>query len=117
MTAGIKVAQTLRRNRKITRTTNPMLSSSVNCTSLTEARMVWMRSDRTDTLMVGGIDASSCGSNALIRSTVAITLAPGCRMIGMMIARCPFIQPPSRSFSGPETAWPMSRTRTGEPFW
>ena len=34
------VAQKLRRNTKITMTTRPMVSSSVNCTSSTEARMV-----------------------------------------------------------------------------
>ena len=33
-----------RRNTKITMTTSAMVNSSVNSTSLTEARMVWVRS-------------------------------------------------------------------------
>ena len=37
---GISVAQALRRNSRITITTRPMVSASVNSTSLTEARMV-----------------------------------------------------------------------------
>ena len=36
-----------------------MVSSNVNCTSSTEARMVVVRSDVTATWMSGGIDASS----------------------------------------------------------
>ena len=46
---GITVAQKLRRNTKMTITTMQMVSSSVNCTSLTEARMVVVRSESTDT--------------------------------------------------------------------
>ena len=47
VTLGITVAHKLRRNTKITITTSAMVSSSVNCTSLTEARMVCVRSLRT----------------------------------------------------------------------
>ena len=72
------VAQTLRRNRKITITTRLIDSSSVNCTSRTEARMVCVRSMTMLTWIDGGIAASSRGSAALIRSTVSMTLAPGC---------------------------------------
>ena len=75
------VAQKLRRNRKITITTSATVSISVNCTSPTEARMVWVRSETTLTLMAGGIEACSTGSIALIRSTVSMTLAPGWRWI------------------------------------
>ena len=87
VTAGITVAQKLRRKRKITITTRATVSISVNWTSATDARMVWVRSERIDTLIAGGIEASSCGSNALIWSTVSITLAPGTRWIARMIAR------------------------------
>ena len=38
----------------------------MNCTSPTEARIVWVRSEMIETLMAGGIDASSCGSSALM---------------------------------------------------
>ena len=89
------VAQTLRRNRKITITTRPIDSIRVNCTSCTDARMVSVRSTITLTCIDGGIDASSAGSAALMRSTVSMTLAPGCLKISSMMPRLPFCQPPS----------------------
>ena len=79
VTAGMMVAQKLRRNTKITITTSATVSINVNCTSETEARMVSVRSETIDTLMAGGIEASSTGSIALTRSTVSMTLAPGWR--------------------------------------
>src|SRR5580692_2846410 len=92
-TAGINVAQTLRRNRKITPTTSPIVRISVNWTSATEARIVVVRSEITETLIVGGMDASSCGNAALIACTVLITLAPGSRWTAMMTPRWRFTQP------------------------
>ena len=41
---GMTVAETLRRNRKITSTTSATARSSVNCTSWTEARIETERS-------------------------------------------------------------------------
>ncbi len=61
---GMMVAQKLRRNRKITITTRPIDSISVNCTSSTEARMVWVRSSTVLTCTEGGIEAISFGSAA-----------------------------------------------------
>src|SRR5271157_1376313 len=84
--AGMMVAQKLRRNRKITMTTSATVSSNVNCTSATEARMVSVRSEMTETFIAAGIDASSTGSMALIRATVWMTLAPGWRWMPRMIA-------------------------------
>ena len=81
-------------------TTSATVSSSVNCTSPTEARMVSVRSEMTLTLMADGIEACSTGSIALIRSTVSMTLAPGWRWIARMMARCLLYQPASRLFSG-----------------
>ena len=79
MTAlGIRVARTSRRNRKITTTTSTMVISRVISTSRTEARMVWVRSATMLTLTAGGMSASSRGSALLMRSTVWMTLAPGC---------------------------------------
>ncbi len=46
VTLGITVAQKLRRKTKITPTTSTIVSIRVNCTSSTEARMVWVRSLR-----------------------------------------------------------------------
>src|SRR5512139_2238891 len=53
-TLGITVAAMLRRNINMTSTTKATASISSNCTSLTEARMVVVRSVNTDTLMDGG---------------------------------------------------------------
>ena len=96
-------------------TTSATVSSNVNCTSLTEARMVSVRSEMTLTLMADGIEACSTGSIALTRWTVSTTLAPGWRWIARMIARWWLYQPAIRLFSGPSMALPTSRTRTGEP--
>ena len=57
VTAGITVAQKLRRNMKITITTSPTVSINVNCTSLIEARMVSVRSEMIWTLTAAGIEA------------------------------------------------------------
>ena len=82
---GMNVAQKLRRNSRITITTRPMVSASVNSTSRTEARMVTVRSSTVSTLMAGGMLAVRRGSCALIWSTVSMTLAPGClKMISRM---------------------------------
>ena len=75
---GITVAQKLRRNRRITSTTRAMVRASVNSTSATDARMVVVRSSMVFTSTAGGMRAVSCGSSALIWSTVSMTLAPGC---------------------------------------
>ena len=77
---GMIVAERLRRNRKITVTTSAIVSMSVNCTSLTDARIVVVRSMMMSILTAGGMAACSCGRAALIRSAVSITLAPGCFM-------------------------------------
>ena len=52
----------IRRNRKITITTSATVSSNVNCTSVTDARMVWVRSEMTTLPRAGsrpGAPASS----------------------------------------------------------
>ena len=85
VTLGMIVAQTLRRNTKITTTTRPMDSISVNWTSATDARMVCVRSMMVSTWTDGGIAASSRGIAAWIASTVSMTLASGClKMISWM---------------------------------
>ena len=50
---GISVAWMLRRNSRITSTTSTHDSTSVNSTSLTEARMVWVRSTIVSRWMPG----------------------------------------------------------------
>ena len=63
----------------MTSTTSATASISSNCTSLTEARMVVVRSVSTETLTEAGSELCSCGSSRLMRSTTSITLAPGWR--------------------------------------
>ena len=113
---GIRVARALRRNTKITSTTRMTASVSSNSTSCTEARMVTVRSVRMLTSIAAGSEACNCGSSALMPSTTAMTLAPGCRWIFRMMAGVSFIQAPSLSFWAPSMTSPTSLSRTGEPF-
>src|SRR5271168_3028403 len=102
--AGIRVAHSLRKNRKMTPTTNTIVSSRVCWTSATLARMVWARSDTTSILMDGGSDASSSGNAFLIWSTVAMTLAPDWHWTAMMTAGSVLIQPARFTSCGATTA-------------
>ncbi len=129
VTLGISVAATLRRNRKMTATTSAIVSTSVNSTSRTEPRMVCVASRITFTDTAGGSAARRRGSVALMRSTVSITLAPGCFVMTSTMARPPCTPAASSGdapapakaqaaivvFSGPATAVPTSRTRIGAP--
>ena len=63
---GMSVAQKLRRNSRITITTRKMVSSRVNSTSSTEARIVVVRSCRIEMLMPGGIFRVRRGKVSLI---------------------------------------------------
>ena len=89
-TAGISTARGLRRNTNTTRITSTIEISSVRSTLNTDARIVVVRSITTVVLMPVGIDASSDGSAALIRSTVSMMLAFGCRNTCSTTARLPF---------------------------
>ncbi len=75
---GMSVAWMLRRNNRITMTTSAHDNSSVNSTSFTEARMVWVRSTMMSRWMPGGMSELIPFSADLMLSTVSITLAPGC---------------------------------------
>ena len=116
VTPGMMVAQALRRNRKITITTSAMVRARVNSTSRTEALMVVVRFATVSTLIDGGTDASACGSNVSTRFSASMTLAPGCLKISSKIPLRPFCHAVSSLFSGPSTATPTSRMRTGAPF-
>src|SRR5439155_25448992 len=85
-TLGIMVAEKFLRKRKITMTTSAMVSISSNCTSCTEARMVWVRSVRIATLTDEGSEAWSTGNSFLIRSATVIMLALGWRWMFMLTA-------------------------------
>ncbi|MGY3365520.1 hypothetical protein ACVWZL_002645 [Bradyrhizobium sp. GM2.4] len=99
----------------MTMTTSAMVSSSVNWTSSTAARIVVVRSLMSSILIAGGIAATRRGRVALIRSTVSITLAPGCLKITRNTPRFPLAQAACLASSAPLTAWPTSRIRKGPP--
>ena len=81
-----------------------MASISSNCTSWTEARIVTVRSVSTATETAAGIVAWSCGSSFLMRSTVSMTLAPGCLKMTRKTPRWPLAQAACLVSSGPATA-------------
>src|ERR1700723_1146247 len=76
-TAGTKVARSLRRKTNTTMITRTIEIRSVLSTSLTEARMVIVRSSTTVVSMPNGIVASMNGSWRRTASTVEMMLAPG----------------------------------------
>jgi hypothetical protein len=86
---GITVAERLRRNRKMTRTTRPSVMSRVSFTSWTESRIPCERSYSVCTRT----DVGSCGPRAAtVRDTASATatvLVPGCRCTASMMARAP----------------------------
>src|SRR5437867_8633663 len=58
-TLGIMLAESVRKKRNITSTTRATVSINSNCTSLTEARIVVVRSVSTDTCTEDGKEAVS----------------------------------------------------------
>ena len=74
---GMIVAERLRRNRKMTRTTSTTVNTSVNLTSCTDSRIDTERSLRMPSDSAAGSCAWSCGSSALIESTTSTVLVPG----------------------------------------
>ena len=115
-TLGIKVAEALRKNKNITITTRHTASSSSNCTSRTEARIVTVRSVNTCTSSEAGRLACNCGRILRMRSTASITLAPGWRW---MFRITPVVVPDqamSRAFSTSSMICATSVKRSGLPF-
>src|SRR6516164_4663872 len=66
--AGMMVAESDRRNRKITMMTRQIAIASVSCTSSTDARMEIERSIKTAMLIEGGTIARYCGNRLRIAS-------------------------------------------------
>ncbi len=87
--AGIRVARSEPRNRKMTSVTSTTENSSTNCTSATEARIVAVRSVTTCSAIPAGIAACSDGSACLIASTVWTMFAPGWRWMSSSTAGMP----------------------------
>src|SRR5262249_5037484 len=115
-TLGMIVAENVRRKRKITITTSATVSISSNSTSLTDARIVVVRSVRTATWMDAGSVAVSVGSSVLMRSTPAMMLAPGWRCTLTMTAGVRSTQADWRTSSAPSTTLATSDILTGAPF-
>ena len=55
--------------------TNTTVSINSNSTSLTDARIVWVRSMRICALIAAGIEACNCGRIFLMRSATLMTIA------------------------------------------
>ena len=88
----------------------------MNCTSLTDARIVSVRSDNTLTLTPPGIELRRAGSSALMWSATLMMFAPGWRCTFRITARLPSAQPASCAFSTPSMTLATSSKRTGAPF-
>ena len=112
---GMMVAGRLRKNRKITSTTRVTARPSSNSTSVTEARMVVVRSVSTATSIAGGRVACSDGSSALMLSTTWMTLAPGWRWMFRISAGVRLAQAASWVFSGALNTLATFFRRTGAP--
>ena len=112
---GIRVADGLRRNRKITTTTSTTASPSSNSTSATDARIVVVRSVTTLTSIAEGNAAVRLGNSASMLSTTPMTLALGWRWTLMMTAGSVSTQAASSVFSAASVARPTSASRTGAP--
>ncbi len=76
-TLGTNAARPFRKKRKTTTTTSTIAIIMVRSTSRSEARIVVVRSFVGVMVMLGGIEACSAGTSALIRSTTSMMLAPG----------------------------------------
>ena len=96
---GMIVAESERRNRKITMMTRQIAMRSDSCTFITEARMDTERSMSTSMRIDGGIDARYCGKCSRTESTTATVLASGWRWIASTMARSLLNQLAILSFS------------------
>jgi hypothetical protein len=67
--------------------------ASVRSTSRSDARMVEVRSITTSRSIAAGIEARSTGISAVMRSAVAMMLAPACRPISSTTAGLPLTAP------------------------
>src|SRR2546428_5831963 len=83
---GIAVADRLRRNRKITRTTRKSVRRSVNLTSLTEASIETDRSYRTLSETEAGSSLRKVGRRERTVWATATVFVPGWRWIARMMA-------------------------------
>src|SRR5579871_506513 len=88
-TLGMTVARTLRRKMKTTRTTRITEMIKERSTSFRLARMVVVRSNTLVISIPDAIEALRDGIAFLMRSTVSMMLAPGCRKMMMVTEGLP----------------------------
>ena len=112
---GISVARRFRRNRKITRITSPSVSTSVNFTSSTDARIDAERSYSSLIVTHAGSCSRNDGSRALTALTTATVFVPGCRWIASTIDRSSLNQAAVLLFSTLSITCPSASRRTGLP--
>ena len=113
--AGMMVAETLRRNRKITMMTRQTAIASVSCTLQTASRIESERSNSGAISIAAGTWARICGSLARTLSTTATVLASGWRWIASTMARESLYQVAILSFSTLSITWATWSSLTGAP--
>ena len=113
--AGMMVADTLRRNRKITMTTSEIAIANVSCTSCTAARIEIERSNSGSIWIDGGTCARMAGSLARTRSTTSTVLASGWRWIASTMARASLNQVAILLFSTLSMTCAISLSLIGAP--
>ena len=91
------------------------MSINSNSTSFTDARMVVVRSVRTDTFTAAGRVLCSRGSSFWMLSTTWMMLAPGCRWMLTITAGWSFIHAACFTFSAPSITVATSESTTGAP--
>src|SRR5215468_9853086 len=96
---GMMVAESERRNRKITMMTRTTAMTSVSCTLHTDSRIDTERSISTSMRIDGGMEARYCGKRSRTESTTATVLASGWRWIASTMARSLLNQLAILSFS------------------
>jgi len=114
-TLGIAVAETLRRKRKITSTTRKSVSSSVNFTSFTDARIDCDRSNSSCSESEAGSCCWMTGSSFFTAATTPTVFVPGCFWTASTTERSSMYQAAVLSFSTPSVAFATSLSRTGRP--
>ncbi len=114
-TAGTNVAGTLRRKRNTTRITSATEISSVSSISVTDARIVSVRSRIVNRCSPFGIVACNAGIAALIASTVVIIFAPGCLKMIRFTECLPLRYPACRTDCWEFTTSATSSSRTAPP--
>ena len=112
---GMIVADSLRRNRKITSTTSASVKSSVNSTSFTDCFTVSERSNRIFRSTEAGRSARKLGMSFFTASDTNTVFAPGCFWIASTTERLPRLHAAVLSFSTLSVTVPIWSTRTGLP--